>query len=102
MIKVRDKYMKEYMSEIVSVILGLLIPICWSLIKTHFRAKQNEKDISENKEGLSKMNVDYALLKDEVSQTKIDVAVIKETTSTIKEQNKTLLDLFQLHIVNKK
>lgn len=82
--------------------LGLFIPVFWGLIKTHFRSKQNEKDISENKEGLSKMIADYALLKDQVSETKIDVAVIKETTSTIKEQNKTVIDLLQQHLVSKK
>ena len=48
------------------------------------------------------MILDYADLKDDLSKTKSDVAVIKEVTSTIKEQNKTLIDLFQLHIVNKK
>ena len=48
------------------------------------------------------MILDYSILKDDLNKTKLDVAVIKETTSTIKDQNKTLLELFQLHIVNKK
>lgn len=94
--------MKEYISEIISVVLGLFIPVFWGLIKTHFRSKQNEKDIQENKAGVSEMNADVAALKEQVNQTKIDVAVIKETTSTIKDQNKTIIELFQQHIVKKK
>jgi len=86
--------MKEYLSEAVSVIMGLLIPVFWSLITTHFRSKQNAKDIKD-------MNAELIELKKDVGETKVHVAVIKETTSTIKDQNRTLLDLFNTHIVNK-
>ena len=86
--------MKEYLSEAVSVIMGLLIPVFWSLITTHFRSKQNAKDIKD-------MNAELVELKKDVGETKVHVAVIKETVSTIKDQNRTLLDLFNTHIVNK-
>lgn len=86
--------MKEYLNIVLGSMIGVIITVIWSQIKTHFRSKQNAKDIKD-------MNAELVELKKDVGETKVHVAVIKETVSTIKDQNRTLLDLFNTHIVNK-
>ena len=98
--------MKEYLPVVVSIILGLFIPIFWNLIKNHFKIRQNEKDLDvhkkDTKKEFSRVNAELATFKEDLSNMKVDIAVIKESTNTIKEQSSKIVDLFNQHIVNKK
>lgn len=61
--------MKEYLNVIVSVIMGLLIPICWALIKNHFNCKEIPKmkdDIASLENKLTEGDKNFSLLKQQV------------------------------------
>lgn len=68
--------MKEYLSEIVCIILGLFIPVFWGLIKTHFRSKQNATDIPEMKDSIT-------LLKEKQTEGEKNVALLQQHVETI-------------------
>jgi hypothetical protein len=68
--------MKEYLSELVCIILGLFIPVFWGLIKTHFRSKQNATDIPEMKESIT-------LLKEKQNEGEKNIALLKQHVETI-------------------
>jgi len=68
--------MKEYMSEIVCVILGLFIPVFWGLIKTHFRSKQNAMDIPQMQNAIT-------ILKEKQTEGDKNIALLQQHVETI-------------------
>lgn len=105
--------MKEYLNIILGSMIGVIVTVAWGLITTYFRSKQNAKDnadtkkelsknIEDNKEGLSKVNLEMTLMKEQIGDMKTDIAVTKENVSTIKDQTKTIIELVQKLIVSNK
>ena len=68
--------MKNYMSELICIILGLFIPVFWGLIKTHFRSKQNATDIPTMKDSI-------ALLKEKQTEGDKNIALLQQHVDAI-------------------
>ena len=86
-----------YMDTILTILTPVVAFIVW-LVRLESKAKANALKSKENGEEIKLMKSDLAMVKEQHNETKVELAVIKEAVTGIKDQNKTIIQLFNDHI----
>jgi hypothetical protein len=89
------------METILTILTPVVAFIVW-LVRLESKAKANALKCRDNGEEIKLMKADLAMVKEQHNETKVELAVIKETVIGVKEQNKTIIQLFNDHIFKSK
>jgi len=90
-----------YMDTILTISAAVISVVVW-LVRLESKANSATTKSNDNAKEIETMRAELTASKEQYNEMKTEIAVMGANVTTVKEQTKTIIDLFNAHVIKPK